>query len=113
MSKWFSPSSKLQNDSLNGSLSTSLPARRRRRIDVEEEESYEEDDLRRDGDSHEMNIDREDDEEDNDDDDEESQNSDEEYMTSGIPKESKRDLNVGRQPPSKRSRLNIDVSKSL
>lgn len=113
LSKWFSPSTKLQNDSLNGSLSTSLPARRRRRIDVEEEESYEEYDLRRDGDGHEMNIDRDDDEEENDDDDEESQNSDEEYMTSGITKESKRDLNVGRQPPPKRSRLNVDVSKNF
>lgn len=68
--------------------------------------------MHRDAGEHDLSLDR-DDEEENDDDDEESQNSDEEYMMSGVIAGSKPDLNVGRLPPAKRSRLNTDVSNSV
>ncbi|XP_065364745.1 nuclear pore complex protein Nup153 isoform X2 [Calliphora vicina] len=126
LSKWFSPSAKLQNDSLNGSIcgpnTTSLPTRRRRRIEIEEEEDYEEEDVQRGGEyeennhriyakqrqnrNHEVDVDDENDEDD------ESQNSDEEYNGNNVAKQTRRDLNVERQPPAKRSRLNIDVRDS-
>lgn len=112
MSKWFSPSTKLQNDSLNGSIcgvNTTLPTRRRRRLEVEEEENYddEEEDVQE---NNHRNVN------DDNDDDDGSQNSDEEYNAAGgsITKQTRRDLNVeSRQPPAKRSRLNTDVSFSF
>lgn len=117
LSKWFSPSTKLQNDSLNGSLSgvnTTLPARRRRRLEVEEEDNYD-DEIQQRGEYESNRIrsrqeeNSEEDEEDEDDDEE----SEDEYnaVAGSLTKQTRRDLNVERQPPAKRSRLNVDVSK--
>ncbi|XP_037811040.1 nuclear pore complex protein Nup153 isoform X2 [Lucilia sericata] len=127
LSKWFSPSAKLQNDSLNGSIcgsnTNTLQTRRRRRIEIEEEDNYEDDeDVQRPGEYEENNHrlyakqsqtrEREIEVDDENDDDDESQNSDEEYNSNNLTKQTRRDLNVERQPPAKRSRLNIDVRDS-
>lgn len=114
LSKWFSPSTKLQNDSLNGSLScanTTQPARRRRRLEVEEEDNYDDEIQRGEYPRQEENS-VDDDEEEEDNDDEESQNSEEQYFAydSGLTKPSRRALIEERQPPAKKSRLNVNVS---
>ncbi|KAI8126834.1 Nuclear pore complex protein Nup153 [Lucilia cuprina] len=124
LSKWFSPSAKLQNDSLNGSIcgsnTNTLQTRRRRRIEIEDEDNYEdEEDVQRPGEyeenNHRLYVKQSHNREreiEVDDDDDDSQNSDDEYNSNNSNKQTRRDLNVERQPPAKRSRLNIDVRDS-
>lgn len=90
-----------------------MPSHRKRRIEDEEEENYEDDHYCsefKDNNIHlpskeECDIDV-DDENDVDDD---SQNSEYEYNSNPV-KQTRRDLNIERQPPTKRSRLNVEVS---
>ncbi|KAM7346648.1 nucleoporin 153 isoform 2-T2 [Cochliomyia hominivorax] len=118
LSKWFSPSAKLHNDSLNGSIcgaNTTISARRRRRLEVEEEENYEDDEDIQENNhgiysKQDQNRDRQIDVDDEDD----SQNSDDEYNAerSLTNQQKGRDLNVEKQPPAKRSRLNTEIRDS-
>uniref|UniRef100_A0A1I8NQ47 Nuclear pore complex protein Nup153 n=1 Tax=Stomoxys calcitrans TaxID=35570 RepID=A0A1I8NQ47_STOCA len=125
LSKWFSPSSKVRSEELNGSLNCNATiTRRKRRIDIdddedeeEENENYVERQARRGihEENHnirckmEENSEAEEDEEDDDDDD--SQNSEEEYNATVAAQKTRHDL-FGRQPPAKRSRLQIDMRDS-
>ncbi|XP_073832788.1 nucleoporin 153 isoform X2 [Musca autumnalis] len=106
LSKWFSPSTKGgggRNDELNGSISSSgNKARRRRRFEFDEDE-YEQDE----------HSEAEDEEgEGEEDDDDESQNSEEDYAGAAATtttRTSTAKTTHDRQPPAKRSRLNVDV----
>lgn len=114
LSRWFSPSSKLQNDSLNGGITaTTNVARRRRRIEVEDDDddNYEEDDDQRTEyeENHNLVSKKEDNSEGEDDEeDDESQNSEEEYNATLAARKARHTFH-GRQPPAKRSRLSADV----
>lgn len=110
LSKWFSPSTKGRNDELNGSISSSTgtKARRRRRFEFDDDDEFEQEE-----EEEEHSEADDDDGEGEEDDDDESQNSEEDYARRGgvaaAPKSAHANLH-GRQPPAKRSRLNVDVS---
>ncbi|XP_058978022.1 nuclear pore complex protein Nup153 isoform X2 [Musca domestica] len=113
LSKWFSPSTKGRNDELNGSISSSTgaKARRRRRFEFDDDDEFEQEE-----EEEEHSEADDDDGEGEEDDDDESQNSEEDYARRGggaaaAPKSTHANLH-GRQPPAKRSRLNVDVRDS-
>lgn len=123
LSKWFSPSSTKNNnnDSPNGSINVGGVNRRRRRLDIEDDDDDDvEDEDAEDGDEenelgeYDENLLGQDIEDNSDD---ESNNSEEANaaitMATGFKIAARRDAlrpcAVVRQPPTKRSRLNLDV----
>ncbi|XP_075157223.1 nucleoporin 153 isoform X2 [Haematobia irritans] len=122
LSKWFSPSTKLRNDELNGSISANAnTSRRRRRIEVDDDD--EEDDencnLQRSRygeyeENHNVRAKQDENSEADDDDeedDDESQNSEEEYNATLAAQKTRHNV-YGRQPPAKRSRVQVDMRDS-
>lgn len=114
LSKWFSPSTKSRNDELNGSLTSVNKARRRRRIEVDDEDADDDSNNYGEEQNHNIRSSKQSDEhseaedDDEEDEDDESQNSEEEYNATITAQKARHDI-LGRQPPAKRTRLNVDV----